>query len=243
MPEWYLVIGMLAVLSLLGLAWAPLFWVLPLLVLAVAAPIAQAVLSAAKAEFPTPRPERSGRLKQRALTALLHLIQPLARLIGRLRHGLTPWRRRGTAQAGWGLSTREPTLWFEQWQDPGAIHGRLRERLREAGVASRTGGDLDAWDLEVRGGLLGSARLNLAVEEHGGGKQLFRFRIRPRRAPWGLGVAGVFGLIGLLAGLDGAWVAALPTGAFALWLLAMVLRDSGAAVAAAERAVQALGVS
>jgi GT2 family glycosyltransferase len=243
MPEWYLIIGILAVLSLLGMAWSPLLWFTPLLVLAVAAPIAQAILSGAKAQFPTPRPERSERLKLRALTAALHLMQPLARLIGRLRHGLTPWRRRGRTIPPIRLSPAQSTLWFEQWQDPDAVLLRLREALRGAGVASRSGGDLDDWDLEIRGGLFGGCRLNLAVEEHGGGKQLFRFRLRPRPAPWGLGIAGLFTVIALFSGAEGAWIASLPAAAFALWLFAAALRDSGAAVADAREAVQALEAS
>ena len=29
------------------------------------------------------------------------------------------------------------------------------------------GGDYDRWDLEIRGGLLGSLRTRMAIEEHG----------------------------------------------------------------------------
>jgi len=53
MPEWYLVILALAWLSALGTLWTPLFFALPLLGLAVAAPLAQAVLSGARASLTT----------------------------------------------------------------------------------------------------------------------------------------------------------------------------------------------
>src|SRR5205085_10029400 len=99
MPEWYVVIAALAGLAVLGTLWAPLLLSVPLLALAVGAPLAQAGLGAAHATFPpplggdrTPR-SRVAHARLRALTALLHLLQPLARLRGRQQHGLTPWRR------------------------------------------------------------------------------------------------------------------------------------------------------
>ena len=42
------------------------------------------------------------------------------------------------------------------------------------------GGDIDRWDIQVRLGPLGSARLRVAVEEHGQGRQLVRYRVWPR---------------------------------------------------------------
>ena len=54
------------------------------------------------------------------------------------------------------------------------------EGLRAEGLALEIGGEFDRWDLEVRGGFFGCARLRLAVEEHGGGRQLARFRVWPR---------------------------------------------------------------
>ena len=55
----------------------------------------QAILSAADAVFSGTNRPRLSRLKLRVLTALLHLLQPLARLSGRVRHGLTAFRVRG----------------------------------------------------------------------------------------------------------------------------------------------------
>src|SRR5207245_5830783 len=49
MPEWYLLIVALGGLSGLGMLWTPLFWAMPLLALAVAAPVVQALTSAARA--------------------------------------------------------------------------------------------------------------------------------------------------------------------------------------------------
>ncbi len=240
MPEWYLVIGLLAVLSLVGLTWTPLLAVaLPLLLVAVALPILQAVRSASRARF-TSMPTGFEHLRLKTITAYLHLMQPLARLIGRIRHGLVPWRRRGGANKRLRLFGAKPTLWFEHWQDPAALLNGVSDTLRSDGIPCYAGGDYDSWDLEVRSGLLGSARLNMTVEEHGGGKQLFRFRIRPRLAHWGLRLAGLFGVIAILATLDAAWVAAATTAALAVGLMGLAVRDSGLAAGDAERAVSAV---
>src|SRR5262249_16806747 len=51
MPEWFLVVFMLGVLAVLGLVWRPLLIAAPLFVMALAAPVAQAVLSARRAQF------------------------------------------------------------------------------------------------------------------------------------------------------------------------------------------------
>jgi GT2 family glycosyltransferase len=240
MPEWYLVIGLLAVLSLVGLTWAPLLVAaLPLLLIAVALPVMQAVRSAAKSTFSS-KPKGLELLHLKAITAFLHLMQPLARLIGRIEHGLVPWRRRGTGSGSIRLFGANPTLWFEQWQDPSALLKRLSDELKRGGVPCRAGGDYDDWDLEIRGGLLGFARLNMTVEEHGGGKQLFRFRVRPRLACWGLWLAGLFGAIAVLAVRDAAWFAGSAAAVLTLTLVGTALRDSGWASADAQRAVKLL---
>ena len=42
------------------------------------------------------------------------------------------------------------------------------------------GEEHDRWDLEVRGGILGAARVLMGVEDHAGGKQLLRLRYWPQ---------------------------------------------------------------
>jgi hypothetical protein len=57
--------------------------------------------------------------------------------------------------------------------------------MRSTGAVVLHGGDYDAWDLEVRGGLLGRSRLQMATEDSGSGTQLVRLRswpIVPKRA-------------------------------------------------------------
>ena len=73
------VMAAFAALSPLGLLWRPLLLALPFLGAAAAASLAQAFLGGARASFPSSGP---GRLRARAITAFLHLVQPLPRLGG-----------------------------------------------------------------------------------------------------------------------------------------------------------------
>ena len=103
-PEWYLIIIALAAISALGILWGPLLLALPLLALAVGASFIQAGLSVAQASSTMASlQDRVTVVKSHTLTAILHLLQPLARLHGRLRSGTDPWRRRG-AQPGGALA-------------------------------------------------------------------------------------------------------------------------------------------
>jgi GT2 family glycosyltransferase len=81
MPEWYLVIAGLAALSFLGLLWAPLLIAAPLLALACAAVLVQAIDSVTHASSVSQPSGNRPSLKVASLTLLLHLLQPLARLL------------------------------------------------------------------------------------------------------------------------------------------------------------------
>jgi GT2 family glycosyltransferase len=178
MPEWYLLMLGLAALSGLGALWSPLLLALPLLATAVAAVGWQAAASARSASFPG-RPRRGELLAMRLLTAVLHVLQPLARLRGRVASGLTPWRRRAPgARAVPRRALR--TAWSETWHSASDRLEVVERALLERGAAVRRGGGFDRWELELKGGSLGGARLRMAVEEHGAGRQLTRFEARPR---------------------------------------------------------------
>jgi O-antigen biosynthesis protein len=241
MPEWYLAILMLALLSALGIAWPPLLVALPLLGLAVAAVGVQAGVSAARARFNRAGRSRRTMLKLHGLTALLYLLQPIARLRGRLAHGLTPWRRRGASRAAlpWG---RTCTVWRERGRTAAEHLADISEALRQAGAVVRAGGDFDRWDLEVRLGAIGAIRLLMATEEHGGGRQLLRFRIRPWVPPVWLVLAAFSLAAGVGAAAGGAWAVALPLGLAAALVATRALADSGRAIDAAHRALDAAAV-
>jgi hypothetical protein len=237
MPEWYLVIAVLAVVSSLGFAWPPLFVALPVLAACLAPLLTYAVRGARRARFPSAPRSRRQTLRLRALVAALYLAQPVARLAGRLRHGLSPWRRRGGGRLGMPRR-RALEVWSERWQPPEQWLQRVEAALLTDGAAFRRGGDFDRWDLHTSGGLLGAARLRTAVEEHGGGHQLVRYRVWPRCS--GTAVVLCTALAGLTtaAAVDGAGVAAAVLGVL---LVAGVLRvavECGWATATAVRAAE-----
>jgi glycosyltransferase involved in cell wall biosynthesis len=230
MPEWYLVIVFLAVLSSFGLLWSPLLVSLPILVAVVASPLIQAVLGAMRAQFQT-TPETAGEmLKMRALTGLLHLAQPLARLTGRMRHGLTPWRYRGVG--GFAIPwKRILTIWSETWRDHGDWLKRVEDAHAEANAHVLRGGEFDTWDLEVRGGIFGSVRTLMAIEEHGAGRQLVRFRAWPKVSPGGILLFLFLSVLAGLAAIDHSWRASGILGVVTLLLVWRIFRESALATA------------
>ena len=237
MPEWYFVIAALAVLSLLGLSWLPLLWAVPLLVLAAGAPVAQAAIAATRAQFPVPAKSSGEKLQRWALTFYMHLMQPLARLIGRLAHGLTPWRRRGTV-ASPALRKRCHALWSEQWRAPETWVANLEAALREQGAIVARGGGFDRWDLQVRGGLFGSILSFVAVEEHGAGRQMVRAWSRAC-VPLPLMVAiGLLSVLAIAACSTAAWSAAAYLCAMAAALIVLSLKDLRAATGTWMRAIE-----
>jgi GT2 family glycosyltransferase len=215
MPEWYLVIAALAALSALGFLWSPLLLSFPLLVLAVATSIVQATLGAARASFPGEERRGAARLRVRALAAYLHLLQPLARLVGRVSNGLGPWRQPSEPfyAPPWPSTC---SLWSEQWQSAWDRLRALEAAMKCAGASVIRGGTWDRWDLETRGGLLGAARVRVAVEEHERGRQAVYFRNWPRLAPSGLFVLALLALLATAALADQAWLASAILGASAM---------------------------
>jgi GT2 family glycosyltransferase len=227
MPEWYLVIAALAVLSLLGVFWTPLLAAVPLLLPAAGACIAQAVVSASHASF-APR-SRLERLKRISLTALLHLIQPLARLKGRVQYGLTPWRRRGVARHAlpW---PRRFQLWSERWHSATGRLQAIESALRADGAIVLRGGDFDRWDLEVRGGMLSAARLRMTTEEHGAGRQMVRFLAWPVCSAGGLAVMLLLAVLAMAAAMDQAWLVSAILGGTALLVTLRIAREAATAM-------------
>ena len=237
MPEWYLVIIALAWLAALGLSWTPLLWTWPLLALALAAPIAQAALAASRARFPVPARNAAESIRRWVITFALHLMQPVARLIGRFRHGLTPWRRR--LQSIRPLPA-EPLLWSETWKAPEEWIADIEGALRATGAIVTHGGHWDQWDLSVRGGLLGHVNVLVAVEDHGAGKQLVRLRARidiPRLV-WG-GIVGL-GALSIGALFAQAWLTGVSLAAACAALAVAVDADCDTARHYWNVAVQAV---
>lgn len=177
MPEWYLITILTALIALLGFLWSPLMWLWIIFLLSVAVVIMQAVNSASGSKYLHPGKEIAFRF--RLLIIALHLVQPMARLYGRFRHGLTPWRVRGAGLHSRFLfirGFRVFTFWSEQWHSPEEWLTIIEKRLIELKTRVSRGGDYDKWDLQVRNGLYSKCRGLLTVEEHGAGKQFLRFK-------------------------------------------------------------------
>jgi hypothetical protein len=234
MPEWWLLLAMLGLVGLLGLSWSPLLFALPLLALALAVTITEAGLSTGLSW----RGRRCG-LGVRALTASLYVLQPLARLVGRLGDGLSPWRRPG----GSGFlvpHSRNLDVWSEQWHSCEERLEAIVMSIQENSIVPIRGGDYDRWDIECRGGMLGSARLRHTIEEHGAGRQLVRYRVWPRVSWLGLGLPLLLGLLAALALHDGARPVAVGLGLLAAALGAHALWECGCASGAIAHAAAAV---
>ncbi len=232
MPEWYLVILALVVLVCMHSLWPPLGCAGIALALATLAPMVYIVKTAIH-EF------NGLSWPQRLLTVGLHMAQPIARLRGRVNHGLTPWRSRGTRTWANPLPHIE-RLWSEQWRSSEDWLHSLERSLSEQTAIVTRGGDFDDWDLEIRGGLLGGLHTRLAVEEHGGGKQLLRLGVWPKCSPVGLGIAGMFAALALASAWERSPIAAAILGAFAVIAAVWLLQSCSRAAATVEKAVQKL---
>ncbi len=168
------------------------------------------------------------RLGLGSLTVALNLLQPLARLVGRLPGGLSPWRRHCKAVLTIPLP-RQKLVWSARWTSLDGWLTGVEAGLRAGCPSVARGSDYDRWDLEVRGGAFGVMRLLCAIEEHGGGKQLARFRCWPRFSRGAVALGALFGVLSVVAALDGAWLVGLLLGVVATAVAALAIYDCGVA--------------
>lgn len=242
LPEWYLATAALAILSSLSFVWRRLRVTSLPLVVALGLPLGQAAMSAAHASFPHTPASRSAYAQRRALTALLHLMQPLARLKGRLGNGLSPWRWRGPLSIE-SPRPREDSLWSEDWRPANAWVQALEERLLATGVRVRRGAESARWDLEVRTGLTCGVRVQTLVEEHGAGRQLVRCRCVPVFRTRTLVVGGACLALGVAASLVRARGVASIFGLGAVGVGSRALLEWSTGVRAVQDAFRGLDVS
>jgi len=200
-------------------------------VVAAGMPLVQASSFAAHVTFAHAPRSRAARFKLRLLTAWLHLLQPLARLCGRLRHGLTLWRQPAVV----GLALPRPWLaniWSKRSHSVDERLQYIEAALCAYGALPLRGGDFDPWDLEVHGGPLGSARMFAAVEYHGDGRQLLRIRSWPRCSAAAVALTLTFAALCAGAAHDQAWNACFALGAVALLVASRTIHECAAATAA-----------
>jgi GT2 family glycosyltransferase len=178
MPEWYFLLVLLGFLTTLGISWTPLLWLMPLLITSAALTLVQAVRASRGARFDTKPTSKLTHAGLRLVVAWLHLVQPAARLLGRVQHGMGPWSWKGFTRI-LPLPTMV-SLWATRWLPIESRLSSLESILVGAAAPAIRGGDFDRWDLSIPGGLFGTIRVIAMAEEHGEGKQLCRFRASPK---------------------------------------------------------------
>jgi GT2 family glycosyltransferase len=205
MPEWYLLAAVLGAIAAYGLVREPVFAAIPgtsipiTLVLFVLC-VLPLLEEATRSSWAAWRGDGARGFGARALTTFLYLGQPVARMSGRLRRGLSPWRRLGAAVAV--PRPRTGTVWSDRWRSLPERLALLEGEVRMLGIAVLCGGEFDRWDIEARAGQLGGARLRLALEEHGEGGQLVRYRVWPTVARGGvMAIVLLLSLAGVATGL------------------------------------------
>ncbi|MHA3980124.1 glycosyltransferase [Halovulum sp. GXIMD14794] len=222
MPEWAALTIILLTLGVFGFDWPVLFIALALGLGALALSVTMAIRGAKLAQFETSYPEvppRRPDWQLRAIVFALHLLQPLHRLIGRIRFRLGPWGS-GHARLRPVARYRRMEWWTEAWTDSSKVVERLRAAIENQPHVS--GGDFDDWDLAVGPTIFGEIRLLVMNEDHGGGQQLYRLKSWPVvfRPVWLL--LALFAGLSVAAALSGAWIAATALG-MALMVLAMIV--------------------
>jgi glycosyltransferase involved in cell wall biosynthesis len=239
MPEWWLVIGFLAVIGSLGLLWAPLLIALALSVVAFALLAVQATMSLRKSRITTGPSGGFARVALYVIAWSLHLLQPLARLYGRFRYGLFAGRRRAASRLAVPRA-RQSAFFTRCWIDPIQRLHMVEDCLTAEKACFRPGGDYDAWDFEVTGGSLGGARGLMAIEDQGSGSQYVRARTWPRWNEMAYVLWFLLAAIGATAWLQGSLLVAAV---FGLMAIVVFLRSMSEAASAQVAILEALEAS
>jgi hypothetical protein len=121
---------------------------------------------------------------------------------------------------------------------------RLRSMQRACSLTRARvlfGGDFDSWDLEVRGGMLGAARLLTAVEDYSGVQQLIRARTWARCLPRAWLFTGLFSVLCVAAAADRAWTVAGVLALLAVLIAVRAVLECAAATAVVIRVFEHTG--
>jgi glycosyltransferase involved in cell wall biosynthesis len=241
MPEWYLFTALLGIIGLLGIFWNPLLWAWLPFWISIGIVVTQAVISASlNVSLPA---DKKRNPKYRLLITYLHLIQPAARLYGRINHGLTPWRKRGAGASIsylFNFGPRTMTHWSESWRSSEDWLGDIERELVRLKLAVKKGGSFNRWDLQVNSGLFARNRSLLTIEEHGGGKQQLRLKCWPVYATHSFGLFIVLAGLAALAALDRQWIMAAAFTAMAFTIVGKIIIDASNAMNSLDTAFRKL---
>ncbi|MCI0603021.1 glycosyltransferase [bacterium] len=234
-PEWLLLILFITFLTGLSFGWASLTSSLIFLAVTVSLPVLSAVQSSRPIMDSFGHSTKMPRIRSFILCVILHCIHLVARFTGRW----PLWRpsyKRFIYPTG-----KQVCLWTEFWQDPSEKLAVILKIAKEKGAIVACGGSFDAWDLEAKGGAFASARLLMAVEEHGQGKQMTRFRIYAHHH-WLWFSVIIFVLIwAASAAYHSAWHSAILLLAFSILLAGRILLESGRAMSALIESIRLFG--
>src|SRR5262249_31284909 len=138
------------------------------------------------------------------LVTLLHFLQPIARLSGRISAGLHPWRK--DRFRGFTIpSSREYSSMCGGWDEAQKNIREFEEALQEKLWFVIVGGSFANWDLEIRGGILGGNRMLMATDDLGPSGQLLRVRSWPVFPLPAIVLVCLAAALALVAVWDGAW--------------------------------------
>jgi glycosyltransferase involved in cell wall biosynthesis len=227
-PEWWLVVGGFSSVGAFGFLWPPFFIAWAIAAAALGLLLVQAGLSLRNSGINS-RP--MGPLRRGALMAVtysLHLLQPLSRLYGRLRHGLFVCRRRIPPCLAIPRQ-RQSAFFSRHWIDPIERLRMLERQLISVKACFQRGGDFDPWDFEVIGGTLGGARALMAIEDQGSGTQYVRARTWPVCRSMGVIPTILLSVISLIAWLQGFPIATGVLGFLCLALLYRMMSEAASA--------------
>ena len=238
MPEWFVFKLLLLAVTLLGLIWPVLLWAGPVLAGALSIDLMYAAVHAGRATVDRRGRGRAMMLKIRLLIAYLWLIQPIARLLGRMDYGLTPWRLRGVAGFAWP-GARAINLWCGKWRTHAERLHMLETRMRSAGVVVARGDAFGRWDLRVRGGFFGGVHLRQLTEDLKDGAQLVRLDAWPTCSRLGTLLILFCSAVALGLAWDGQALASAAVGSVVFLIGFTLVRECGAAMATLARHAKA----
>src|SRR5688572_6489065 len=237
MPEWYLLSAALLLVTISGIVWAPLFYVWPIALVVMFLPMTHIIYNVSN----IPRNNRKGNRFQNLLfrltTIYFHIFQPLARLLGRLKYDLTPWRNYGKGNYAIPV-TEKMNVWCDNWVSPEARLEIIESNLKSENVCVERGGIYARWDLLVKGGALGSVRLFMAAEDHKEGRQYLRFRVEPKLSLTAIFLLSFQAILLVIVLMYHALIPAIAFAGIFLILLTRALEDFGRAYTAIKTVVR-----
>ncbi|HKZ66097.1 MAG TPA: glycosyltransferase family 2 protein, partial [Chitinophagaceae bacterium] len=237
MPEWYLLAAALLLVAISGIVWAPMLYLWPIALIVIFLPMTHIIYNVAK----IPRNNRSGNKFQNLLfrltTVYFHVFQPMARLLGRVKNNLTPWRNYGKGNYAIPI-IEKVNVWCDNWITPEDRLETIESNLKSENACVERGGIYARWDLLIKGGALGSVKLFMAAEDHEGGKQFLRFRFVPRLSLTAIFLLSFQAILLTIALVNNAMIPAMVFSCIFLILLIRILGDYGRAYLAVKTVVK-----